>query len=143
MGRRARVERPSWLDFVPAGLWAALILALSTRSGAFFDPVAPARDEGELRLALEILVHVVQFSVFFLLLRWALGRRALSAWAAASASLMAVVVLSVLNESVQAFTVTRMFDVFDIAVDVTAGAAMALATTAAHLARPSAWTADR
>jgi len=131
------------MAFVPAGVWAALILALSTRSGAFFDPVAPARNDGSVRLALEILVHVVQFSVFFLLLRWALARRGGSAIAASCMALAAVIGLSLLNETVQAFTVTRMFDGFDIAVDVTAGTAMALATIAPQFARQSAWTADQ
>jgi hypothetical protein len=130
------------LTFVPAGVWAALILALSTRSGAFFDPVAPARSDGSVRLALEILVHVVQFAVFFLLLRGALARH-LSAIVASGLALVAVIGLSLLNESVQAFTVTRMFDAFDIAVDVTAGTAMALATIAPQFARQSAWTAHR
>jgi hypothetical protein len=128
---------------VPAGVWAALILALSTRPGAFFDPVAPARTDGSMRLAVEILVHMVQFSVFFLLLRWALTRRRQPAIVASCLALIAVIGLSLLNESVQTFTVTRMFDAFDIAVDVTAGTAMALATVAPQLARQSAWMADR
>jgi hypothetical protein len=143
MTRARRGERPAWLEFVPAGVWAALILALSTRSEVFFDPVAPARTSGDLRLAAEITVHFVQVAVFFVLIRWALGRRGRSPLAAMGLSLGGVVLLSLLNESVQAFTVTRMFDVFDIAVDVTAGTAMALAGTAAHVVRPSAWTADQ
>ena len=120
---------------MPAGLWAGLVLALSTRPGAFFDSVAPARTEGSVRLAMEILVHVVQFAVFFVLVRWALTRRSLSAVAASCLALAAVIGLSLTNESVQAFTVTRMFDVFDIAVDVSAGTTMALATTAAQFPR--------
>jgi hypothetical protein len=131
------------LAFVPAGVWAVLILALSTRPGAFFDPVAPARSDGSVRLALEILVHMMQFAVFFLLLRWALVRRSQPSIVASGLALIAVVGLSLLNESVQALTVTRMFDAFDIAVDVTAGTAMALATIAPQFARHSAWMADR
>ena len=133
----------TWMAFVPAGLWAALILALSTRSGAFFDPVAPAQDAGDVRLAAEVLVHFVQFAVFFVLVRKALRWQGASAFGAACAALAAVVTLSLLNESVQACTVTRMFDAFDIAVDVTAGTGMAVATTAAHAARRPAWTVDR
>jgi hypothetical protein len=134
MAGARRVGRREWLDFVPASLWAALILALSTRPGEFFEPLSPA-GSGLEKLVIEIVVHATQFSVFFLLVRWALGRQRVPAFAAAPLALTAVVGLSLLNESVQAFTVSRMFDAFDMAVDVTAGAAMAVATTAGHLRR--------
>jgi hypothetical protein len=139
----AAVQRSGWVAYLPAALWAALILVLSTRSGAFFDPVAPVREDGNIRLAAEILVHLVQFAVFFVLVRGALRRQGLSAFVAGGTGLAAVVTLSLLNESVQACTVTRMFDVFDIAVDVTAGTGMAVATTAAQVARRPAWIAGR
>jgi hypothetical protein len=138
-----RVGRPGGLDFVPAVLWAGLVLALSTRPGVFFESVTPMPGDGTAKLALEILVHVVQFAVFFVLVRWPLTRRHVPAVAAAGLALAAVAGLSLTNESVQAFTVTRMFDVFDIAVDVSAGTTMALATIAPRITRTSAWTADR
>jgi hypothetical protein len=139
-----RGRRQAWLDFVPAGVWAALILALSTRPGEFFDPVAPVHPGGSFRLLMEMLVHFTQFAVFFALTRWALGRRTVPPFVTVLGPLAAVVGLSLLNESVQAVTtITRMFDVWDIAVDVTAGTTMALATAAAQLTRPSAWTPGR
>jgi hypothetical protein len=143
MADALRIGRPTWLDFVPAGLWAGVILALSTRSEAFFEPVARVPHGAGLRIAMEILVHIVQFSVFFFLAQWALSRRSLSAWSAQALALSGVIALSLLNESVQAYTPTRMFDVFDITVDITAGMGMALGTRVAHLARRSEWTPGR
>jgi VanZ family protein len=106
---------------VPAILWGVLILGLSTRPDSFFFPVAPGRGPGGFRLYLEIAVHLAQFCVFALLLLRPLRAHGWGGFTARAAALAGAVGLSLLNESLQALTPTRMFDVTDVVVDATGG----------------------
>jgi hypothetical protein len=115
--RRARSAR----QWVPAILWGVLILGLSTRPDSFFFPAAPGRGHGGLRLYLEIAVHLVQFGVFALLLLRPLRANGWGESTVRAAALAGAVGLSLLNESLQALTPTRMFDVTDVVVDATGG----------------------
>ncbi len=112
----------AWVRWFPSALWGALILLLSTRSETFFFAAAQSAHYRVIHYYLEIIVHLVEFCVFFLLVAWAL-HSAETPWAAViGRAFGAVLVLSLLNESIQAYTPTRMFDVGDMTVDVLGGA---------------------
>lgn len=115
--RRPRSAR----QWVPAILWGVLILGLSTRPESFFFPIAPRRGQGGLRLYVEIAVHLVQFCLFALLLLRPLRANGWGESTVRGAALAGVLGLSLLNESLQAFTPTRMFDMADVVVDATGG----------------------
>ena len=119
----------SWARWLPAVVWALLILGLSTRQDAFF-PLGPpgAREDRMFHFYLEIAVHLVQFFVFFLLVARALCSGPWRRGAALAAALGAVLALSVLNELIQAFTPTRMFDAWDMTIDTAGGLLGALWT---------------
>ncbi len=118
---------PPWVRWLPSGLWGALILALSTEPESFF-PFA-ASQGGQYRVIhyyLEVAVHLVEFCVLFLLVAWPLRSQKRSWVAVIGWAFGAVLVLSLLNESVQSFTPTRMFDVGDMSVDALGGGLGAL-----------------
>jgi VanZ family protein len=123
-GGRARSVR----QWVPAVLWGVLILGLSTRPDSFFFPVGPRRGQGGFHLYAEIAVHLVEFCLFALLLIRALRPNGWGASTVRAAALAGVLGLSLLNESLQAVTPTRMFDVADVVVDA-AGGLIALAVS--------------
>lgn len=112
---------PPWVRWLPSALWGALILALSTKPESFFFAAIQSGQHRIIHYYLEIAVHLVEFCVFFLLIAWAL-HSAETPWVAViSRAFGAVLVLSMLNESIQAFTPTRMFDVEDMIVDALGG----------------------
>jgi VanZ family protein len=83
---------------------------------------APRTPQGRrLHYYLELLVHVVQFSVFFLLVLRALRAELPSRARVLGYAFAAVLLMSLLNESVQTLTPTRMFDVADMAMDALGG----------------------
>jgi VanZ family protein len=97
-----------------------LILSLSTLPEAFFGK--PKAGAGRrLHHYLELVVHVVQFCVFFLLMNRALRSADRSRVAVRSGALLAVLLLSLVNESIQTLTPTRTFDLTDMAVDAVGG----------------------
>jgi VanZ family protein len=107
----------NWLAPV---LWGVLILSLSTLPEMYFG--APRTPQGRrLHYYLELLVHVVQFSVFFLLVLRALRAELPSRARVLGYAFAAVLLMSLLNESVQTLTPTRMFDVADMAMDALGG----------------------
>lgn len=112
---------PPWVRWLPSVLWGALILALSTKPESFFFAAVQSGQDRMIHYYLEIAVHLVEFCIFFLLVAWAL-HSAETPWVAViSRAFGAVLVLSMLNESIQAFTPTRMFDVGDMIVDALGG----------------------
>jgi VanZ like family len=119
--REPRTRAESARRWAPAILWGVLILGLSTRPDSFFLPVAPGRGAGGLRVYLEIAVHLAQFCVFAVLLLRPLRANGWGEFTARAAALAGVVGLSLLNESLQALTPTRMFDVADVVMDATGG----------------------
>jgi VanZ family protein len=108
---------------VPPVLWATLILSLSTLPEVYFG-TPQSREGRRIHYYLEVLVHICQFCVFFLLVIRALRRSApprqtkFLGYAYISALL-----LSLLNESIQTLTPTRMFDYADMAMDAVGGLA--------------------
>lgn len=117
----------SWIRWLPAALWGVLILSLSTQPETFF-PFA-ASEGGQYRVIhyyLEIAVHLVEFCVFFLLVACPLRSQERPWVAVIWRAFGAVLILSLLNESIQTFTPTRMFDVWDMTVDALGGTVGAL-----------------
>lgn len=113
---------PQWVRWLPSVLWAAFILLLSTRPETFFFSPPQVRRYPMIHDYMEIAVHLVEFCVFFLLVAWPLRAQRRPWVAIISRGVGAVLVLSLLNESIQASTPTRMFDVWDMAVDALGGA---------------------
>ena len=108
--------------WLPPVLWASLILSLSLLPDSFFYFGAPrTREARRAHYYLEIAVHIFQFGVFFLLMNRPLrsGRR--SRAGALVGAFVFVLLLSLTNETLQAFTPTRMFDVEDMAMDALGG----------------------
>jgi VanZ family protein len=110
------------IQWLPPFLWGALVLSLSLLPDAFFYFGVPrSRDARRVHYYFEVVVHVVQCSVFFLLMTRPLHSTLRSRAHALIGAFTSVLLLSVLNESVQAFTPTRMFDVQDMAFDALGG----------------------
>lgn len=83
----------------------------STRPETFFFPGTHDGYYRFLHYYLEIAIHLVEFCIFVVLRVWPLHT-----WERPRVTLLgvafgAVLVLSLVNESIQAFTPTRMFDV--------------------------------
>jgi VanZ family protein len=123
----------SWRRWLPPALWALLVLALSTRPEAFFGAAPTTREAKVVHFYLEVLVHLVQFSVFFVLMLRPLRERAWPRAAVLATAFAAVLALSFANESLQALTPTRTFDLWDMAVDAVGGVLGAAATLATGL----------
>lgn len=70
---------------------------------------------------MEVMVHIVQFCVFFLLMVPALRSGHRSRAMALGGAFAAVLLLSLTNESVQTLTPTRTFDPADMAMDTLGG----------------------
>lgn len=113
---------PLWIRWLPPAIWGALILALSTRPDTFFFSESRGKQYRLIHYYLEIAVHLVEFGVFSLLVVRPLRSWALPKVAVLGSAFGATLVLSLLNESIQAFTPTRMFDVWDMTVDALGGA---------------------
>lgn len=97
-----------WIRWFPSALWGLLILLLSSQPETFFPFTASqGRQYRLIHYHMEIAVHLVEFCVFFLLVAWPLRSRGRPWVAVIGHAFGAVVVLSVLNESVQALTPTR------------------------------------
>ncbi|MGB4782761.1 VanZ family protein [Candidatus Methylomirabilis sp.] len=111
-----------WVRWLPSALWGALILLLSTRPETFFFAAAQSTHYRVIHYYLEITVHLVEFCVFFLLVAWSLRFQVRPWGAVIGRAFGAVLILSLLNESIQAYTPTRMFDVGDMTVDALGGA---------------------
>jgi VanZ family protein len=110
------------IQWLPPFLWGALVLSLSLLPDAFFYFGVPrSRDARRVHYYFEVVVHVVQCAVFFLLMTRPLRSTLRSRPHAMIGAFTAVLLLSLLNESVQALTPTRMFDVQDIAFDALGG----------------------
>lgn len=140
MSAPGAAARSSWRPWLPPALWALLVLALSTRPEAFFAVGPTTRQARAVHLYLEILIHLVEFSVFFLLMLPPLRERAWSQGAASIMAFAAVLALSFANESLQALTPSRTFDPWDIVVDVAGGvlgATAAVAVGSVSLNRPA------
>jgi VanZ family protein len=106
-----------WLP--PVG-WAVLILSLSTLPEVFFG--TPRTSEGRrLHFYLEVMVHIVQFCVFFLLMIPALRSARRTRASVLGGALAAVLLLSLVNECLQTLTPTRTFDLADMAMDTLGG----------------------
>ena len=119
--RRLDATRPtSALRWLPPLAWALLILSLSMLPEMYFG--TPSTRQGRrVHFYLEVLVHITQFCVFFVLMARALRPTLRSrAWTLAGA-FAAVLVLSLTNESLQTLTPTRTFDVADMTMDVLGG----------------------
>src|SRR5262245_55143276 len=113
-----RRARETWMStlarWLPPVCWAALILSLSTLPEAVFG--TPQTSQGyRIHYYLEVVVHVGQFGIFFLLMLRALQSEHRSSAAIRAIALCAVVLLSLTNESLQTLTPTRMFDLADMA----------------------------
>jgi VanZ family protein len=115
---RHNANRMSWIgSWLPPVLWAALILSLSTLPEVYFGP-PPSSEGRRIHYYLEVLVHIAQFCVFFLLVIRALRRSASRREARLLGyAFVSALVLSLLNESIQTLTPTRMFDYADMAMD--------------------------
>lgn len=111
-----------WVRWFPSVMWGVLILLLSTRPETFFFGAAQGGQYRVIHYYVEIAVHLVEFCVFFLLVVWSLRTQERPSVAVIGRAFGAVLVLSLLNESIQAFTPTRMFDVRDMTVDALGGA---------------------
>jgi VanZ family protein len=100
-----------------------LVLSLSLLPDAFFYFGVPrTRDARRVHYYFEVVVHVVQCSVFFLLMTRPLRSTTRSRAHALIGAFASVLLLSLMNESVQAFAPTRMFDFQDMAFDAMGGA---------------------
>jgi VanZ family protein len=117
MRRGTQVALSRWL---PAVLWGLLILALSTLPELYLG-VPKTGTARRLHYYLELVVHVFQFCVFFLLVLRALRSPGRSQVAALGLAFGAVLFLSLTNESVQTLVPTRMFDPSDMAMDAVGG----------------------
>lgn len=120
-----------WIRWLPATLWGALVLLLSAQPETFFFPAAQGPQYRWIHYGMEMAVHVLEFCVFFLLVVWPLRAKKRLGVSIIAYAYGAVLVLSLLNESIQSFTPTRMFDVGDMSVDAIGGgvgALLALAT---------------
>jgi VanZ family protein len=113
----------SWaIQWLPPVLWGTLVLLLSLLPDAFFYFGVPrTRDVRRVHYYFEVVVHVVQCSVFFLLMTRPLRSTTRSRAHALIGAFTSVLLLSLMNESVQAFTPTRMFDFQDMAFDALGG----------------------
>ena len=108
--------------WLPPVLWASLILSMSLLPDSFFYFGVPRTHEARrAHYYLEVAVHIFQFGVFFMLMTRPLrsGRR--SRAGALVGAFVFVLLLSLTNESLQAFTPTRMFDFEDMAMDALGG----------------------
>lgn len=113
---------PGAIQWLPPFLWGALVLSLSLLPDAFFYFGVPrTRDARRVHYYFEVVVHVVQCSVFFLLMTRPLRSTTRSRAHALIGAFTSVLLLSLMNESVQAFTPTRMFDFQDMAFDALGG----------------------
>lgn len=120
MHRGGRAWRQALTRWLPPALWALLILSLSTLPEMFFGK--PQTGEGRrLHYYLEMVVHISQFCVFFLLMIRALRGAGRSRATVVVAAFVAVLVLSLTNESVQTLTPTRTFDLTDMVMDAVGG----------------------
>lgn len=120
-----------WIRWLPAALWGALVLLMSAQPETFYFAAAQGPQYRWIHYGMEMAVHVLEFCVFFLLVVWPLRVKKRPWLSVIACAYGAVVVLSLLNESIQSFTPTRMFDVGDMSVDVLGGglgALLALAT---------------
>lgn len=115
-----------WVRWLPSATWAVLILLFSAQPETFFFPGSHGRHYRFLHYYLEIAVHLVEFCFFFVLVVWPLRSWGRPRVALLGVAFGAVLVLSLINESIQAFTPTRMFDVWDMIVDALGGAIGAL-----------------
>lgn len=113
---------PPWVRWLPSAMWGALILLLSTRPETFFYSASQGGQYRVIHYYLEIAVHLVEFCIFFLLVAWPLRSQERPWIAVIWRAFGAVLVFSLLNESIQTFTPTRMFDVGDMTVDALGGA---------------------
>lgn len=107
----------TWGRWLPPLIWAAQILALSSRPATFFFARPQGTQYQVVHHGLEIAIHLVQFGVLFLLVVRPLRSWALPKAAVLGSAFGAALVVSLLNESIQALTPTRMFDVWDMTVD--------------------------
>jgi VanZ family protein len=106
--------------WLPPVLWGVLILSLSALPEMYFG--TPRSGQGRrLHYYLEVTVHIFQFSVFFLLVTRALYSTLPSRARVLGYAFTAVLALSLVNESVQTLTPTRMFDFADMAMDALGG----------------------
>jgi VanZ family protein len=69
----------------------------------------------------EVAVHIFQYCIFFMLMNRALRSAHRSRAGALVGAFAFVLLLSLTNESLQAFTPTRMFDLEDMAMDTLGG----------------------
>ena len=87
----------------------------------FYFGVPQTPEARQAHYYLEVVVHIVQFCVFFMLMNRPLRSARRSRRGALVGAFAFVLLLSLTNESLQAFTPTRMFDVQDMAMDVLGG----------------------
>ena len=107
--------------WAPPICWGALVVLLSLLPDVFFFGT-PKNDEARhLHYYIEVMVHVFQSCVFFLLILRPLRSTQRSRAAVVAAAFAALLLLSLVNESVQAFTPTRMFDFVDMTMDALGG----------------------
>jgi len=98
------------------------VLALSSRPQTFFPPFRGSNAaSARLHYGAEVAVHLVEFGVFFVLATRALRFHGMRGAARLAVGFGMVVALSFANESIQAFTPTRMFDLEDVLVDAVGG----------------------
>lgn len=107
--------------WLPPVCWATLVLTLSLLPEVFFFGATATPEARRLHYYLEVLVHIFQSCVFFLLMIRALRSAGRSRITVLTGAFVAVLLLSLVNESVQAFTPTRMFDVIDMTMDALGG----------------------
>jgi VanZ family protein len=108
--------------WLPPVLWASLILSVSLLPDSFFYFGVPrTREARRVHYYFEAAVHIFQFCVFFMLVNRPLRSAHRSRAGALVGALAAVLLLSLTNESVQALTPTRMFDLGDMAMDALGG----------------------
>lgn len=120
MQRDGRAWKQALTRWLPPALWALLILSLSTLPEMFFGK--PQTGEGRrLHYYLEVVVHIFQFCVFFLLMIRALRAPGRSRATVVAAAFVAVLGLSLTNEWIQTLTPTRTFDLTDMVMDAVGG----------------------
>jgi len=115
-------------------VWASLILSLSLLPDSYFYFGAPqTREARRVHYYFEVATHLCQFCVFFLLMNRSARTQTRSRPVAIILSFLAVLGLSLMNESLQAFTPTRTFDLLDMAMDALGGLVGASAVVVANI----------